>query len=215
MRRPGLLHEGLSYYREHYRYLLVVGATYYGLILLSAAVAMAVGNSDAQLAQIQATKAAVSAAFPGLIEAYLTNPLLAVAYAFMVNFLYGTMLWIALPGTVLFALAPTLAFLRAFGWGGLFAPTTSVLASALAWSLPTMILEGLGYILAVIPSTYLGLSWLSPKTVFRGEALTRKEAFKRELVESARAYVWVALVLLIAAVVEVTTAQLRLHTALA
>lgn len=210
MGRLGVLHDGLSYYRKHHRFLLVVAATYYGLIILAAAVTMVVGNADVQLAQIRATRAIVSEVFPGLMEAYLTNPLLAIVYTFLVNFLYGTMVTIALPGTLFFVLAPAQAFLRACWWGAYFAPITSVLASVLTWSLPTMILEGLGYILAVVPSTYLGLSWLSPKTVFREEGLTRKEAFKRELVNSARAYAWVALVLLIAAVVEVTTVQLRL-----
>jgi hypothetical protein len=214
MGRPNVLHDGLLYYRKHSRYLLIVAAAYYGLILLAAAMAMVVGNADMQLAQFQAARAWVSLGFPGLIEAYLTDPLLAVAYTFLVNFFYGSVAMITLPGTLLFVLAPTQAFLRACWWGALFAPTAPILASALVWSLPTMILEGLGYILAVVPSTYLGLSWLSPKTAFREEGLARKEAFKRELVDSAKAYVWVALVLLIAAVVEVTTAQLRLHMAL-
>jgi len=136
--------------------------------------------------------------------------LLAITYTFFINLSLGTVAYITIPGMLVFFFAPALALFRAAMWGVLFAPTTPVLATAAVLSLPTLILEGLGYILAVVPSTYLGLSWLSPKRVFREERLSRKEAFKKELVNSAKAYVWVALILLVAAIVEVVSVQVLL-----
>lgn len=211
MKRFNVLLEGLSYYKRHRKYLLAIATAYYGLILLLALlIANVEGGVDLQAAITEAAVRGVLEAFPGLLEAYTRNLLLAIVYTFFVNFSIGSIAFITIPGTLLFFLAPALALYRAALWGIVFAPTTPGLATAIVCSFPTLILEGLGYVLAVVPSTYLGLSWLSPKRVFREGELSRREAFKKELVNSAKAHVWVAVVLLAAAVVEVATVQLML-----
>jgi len=211
MGRFSVILEGLSYYKRHRKYLLAVTAAYYGLIFLTALLIVGIeGGVDLQVAIREAAVGGVLEAFPGLLEAYLRNPLLAIVYTFFVNLALGTLAYITIPGLLVFFFAPALVLFRAIMWGVVFAPTTPVLAMAVVLSLPTLILEGLGYVLAVVPSTYLGLSWLSPKRVFREEKLSRKEAFKKELVNSAKAYAWVALVLVVAAVVEVVSVQLSL-----
>jgi len=209
--RFSVILEGFSYYKRRRKYLLAITIAYYGLIFLMALLVIGIeGGLDLQAAIREAAVAGVLEAFPGLLEAYLRNPLLAITYTFFINLSLGTVAYITIPGMLVFFFAPALALFRAAMWGVLFAPTTPVLATAAVLSLPTLILEGLGYILAVVPSTYVGLSWLSPKRVFREERLSRKEAFKKELVNSAKAYVWVALILLVAAIVEVVSVQVLL-----
>ena len=206
-----MLLNGLSYYKKHRRYLLIIASTYYGLILLTAVLTMNVKDFVGLQASIkEETLKGILETFPGLLEVYMRYPILAVVYTFLVNFCLGSVLTITIPGILLFFLAPVIAFYRAALWGLLYAPTTPDLATVAILALPTLVLEGLGYVLAVIPSTYLGLSWLMPRRVFHGEELTRVEAFKRELGSSVKAYLWVAIVLLVAAVVEVTTVQLML-----
>jgi len=72
-------------------------------------------------------------------------------------------------------------------------------------ALPTLILEGEGYVLASLIGIVLGMSWLKPRWAYRGEELSRSEAVKRAFGDCARVYAWVAILLLAGAVVETAT----------
>lgn len=133
----------------------------------------------------------------------------------MVNLLLGAVVYITIPGAFLFFLAPAMALSRAISWGIMYASTTPLITMGAMLVSPVMMLEGLGYTLAVVPSTYLGISWLSPQKAFPDESLTRIEAFRRQLINSANAYVLVALVLLVSAVAEVIVVQLAVMLGLA
>lgn len=201
-----LLRKGIAYYREHGKLFVSTASLYYGIVLgVALVVSVMPGGPELQEALIEEAAAGIGTTFPGLLEAYLSNPALAVAYTFLVNLALGSILYITLPGFLLFVLAPLLAFYRAFAWGIIFAPTQP---GILLIGLPTILAEGFGYILAVVPSIRVGLSWMLPKLAFRGEQITRKQAFLRGLSELGPAYVIVAIALLIAALVEVGTTQL-------
>jgi hypothetical protein len=181
---------------------------YYGTVVTVALLIAHAGGTNLQMTVTNAARQEISQLFPGILEARLKNPLLAVPYIFVVNLLLGAVVHITIPGAFLFFLAPGMALFRAISWGIMYAPTTSLITTGVMLASPVMMLEGLGYILAVVPSTYLGISWLSPQKAFPDESLTRTEAFRRQLINSANAYALVALVLLVSAVAEVIVVQL-------
>lgn len=192
-----LVRDGLQYYRQHWRLLLCTALAYFGL-MFGAGVLVILMPSGHELQE--SLEAQVMAGFEEVFPWLLTAPpALAVVYILLVNLVLGTMLYITLPGAILFPLAPLAAFFRAIMWGIFFAPTEPL---ALLVALPTILAEGLGYVLAVVPSLRLGLSWLLPRSAFKQEQLSRRVAFRRGLSELGRAYLIVIIVLLVAAVIE-------------
>lgn len=201
-----LFREGLEYYRRHWKLLLSIAVTYYGLVfVVGLLVALTPGGGELQETLIQQAGSEIETALPGLLEAYLNNPILAVGYTFVINLVLGTVLWITIPGLILFVLAPLTAFYRAMAWGIIFAPTQPSLVILV---LPTLLSEGLGYVLAVVPSMRLGMSWLLPKLAFKQEALSRGQAFRKAFYEMGHAYLIVIIALLAAAIIEVGSVQL-------
>jgi uncharacterized membrane protein SpoIIM required for sporulation len=137
-------------------------------------------------------------------QAYLSeNWFLAFLLTFLVNLCLGSFVVLTLPSIPIFFAGLLLAVYRAILWGVAFSPTSPFYARALAVALPVIILEGEAYCLATWPSLKTGLSWLFPRRVYKEEALNRKQAFVKAARELAVMYVIVALVLLIAAAVEV------------
>lgn len=130
------------------------------------------------------------------------SPLLLFGFIFVFNLVFSGFVFVTLTGLVFFPLSPILLSLRGFLWGILFAgsPTSKFLAI-----LPTLVLEGEGYVFAADAGMLLGLSWLTPERVYRGESLSRSQAFVKALKDSIYIYALVALLLLVAAAVETLT----------
>jgi len=91
---------------------------------------------------------------------------------------------------------------RAWFWGSLLSQLSTF---SFLTVLPTLILEGEGFVFASVTGIILGLSWLKPTVVFGSEGFSRVEAFKEAWRETVRLYVVVALLLFIAALVEAVT----------
>jgi len=121
---------------------------------------------------------------------------------FLFNLTLSGFLFVTLPGLVFFPLSAAVLLFRGFLWGVLLSqlPTAYFLAA-----LPTVVLEGEGYVLASVAGITLGLSWIKPNWVYGGEGLSRFGALKKALRECGRSYVIVAIVLFVAAVVEIIT----------
>jgi hypothetical protein len=121
----------------------------------------------------------------------------AAAVTFGVNFFLGTLLVITLPSILVPGSGIVLATLRSFLWGLLLAPTLGGLALTMIPHSGTLLLEGEGYILAAI----FGL--LIPVQIFQsslgGNPLSR---FGRAILLNVQGCVWVALVLIAAAIYE-------------
>jgi len=132
------------------------------------------------------------------------DPLFLVGFIFVFNLVLSGFVLVTLTGFAFFGLSLFFLCLRAFLWGTLLSGLSTPLFLV---ALPTLILEGEGYVLAALAGVVLGISWLKPNWVFReaDEDLSRSEAVKRTLKECARIYVLAALILLIAAVVETAT----------
>lgn len=126
---------------------------------------------------------------------------------FFFNLVVSGFVLVTLSGLVFFPLSVAVLAFRAVLWGLLLnqLPTTWFLAA-----LPTLMLEGEGYVLASTAGVTLGWSWFRPKRLYNSESLSRVEALKRAFKECARVYVLVAILLFAAAIVE--TATITLHT---
>jgi len=121
---------------------------------------------------------------------------------FLFNLVVSGFVLVTLSGLLFFALPFVFLLFRAFLWGVLLGglPTSLFLAA-----LPTLILEGEGYVLASLAGINLGLSWLRPEWAYEGEELSRLESVKKALRDCVRIYVFVVVPLFVAAVVEALT----------
>jgi len=126
---------------------------------------------------------------------------------FVWNFVLSAFLLLTLSGVVFFVLPLIMLVYRGLLWGVMlnFLSTDRFFAV-----LPTIFLEGEGYVVAAVAGVVLGLSWLSPKTAYPSKDFSRKDALAEALVDALRFLVLVAVLLFVAAVVEAVTIALLL-----
>jgi hypothetical protein len=140
--------------------------------------------------------------FGEVLPVDVNNALLLVGFVFVFNLVLSGFVLVTLTGLAFFGLPLFLLSFRAFLWGMLLNGLSTPLFLA---ALPTLMLEGEGYVLAALAGVDLGLSWLKPKLAYAGEDLSRSESVKRAFRDCARIYVLVALLLFAAAVIEAVT----------
>ena len=121
---------------------------------------------------------------------------------FLFNLVLSGFVLTTLPGLVFFALPSVFLFYRAFVWGILL---NQLFTPQFLAALPTLILEGEGYVLAAICGTNLGLSWFKPDWAYKNKGFSRLEALKMASRECVHLYFFVVIFLVVAAVVEAVT----------
>lgn len=121
---------------------------------------------------------------------------------FLFNLCVSAFVVVTLPGIVFFPLSTFFLLFRAVLWGLLIyaLPIWPFVAV-----LPTVVLEGEAYVFSAAVGTIVGGSWVKPDWLFKDEGLSRVDAFKRALKEGLRGYVFVAVLLFLASVVETAT----------
>mgnify|MGYP000226888404 CR=1 FL=1 len=130
-------------------------------------------------------------------RAYFSRrPLEAFLVTLAVNTLLGALVTVTLSGAF-FMTVPS-ALYRAILWGVMLPVTVEKYYIAL----PTLLLEGEGYVLAMVPGLNLSLAVLRPE---RYDAETRLRALRNALREALTYYVLITTVLAVAAIVEVIT----------
>jgi len=132
----------------------------------------------------------------------VTNAFLLFGVIFLFNLVLSGFVLVTLSGLAFFGLPLFFLSFRAFLWGMLLNGLSTPMFLA---ALPTLMLEGEGYVLAALAGVNLGLAWLKPKWAYGEAELSRLDAIKRALKDCARVYVLVAAFLLVAAVVETIT----------
>lgn len=137
--------------------------------------------------------------FGEIFSVELGNAFLTVGFIFVFNLILSSFVVVTLTGLAFFGLPLFFIFFRAFLWGVLLNGLSTPLFLA---ALPVMMLEGEAYVLGALAGVNLGLSWLKPKWVYKGEALTRSEVVKMVAKEAGGIYVLVSVLLLVAAVAE-------------
>jgi len=134
----------------------------------------------------------------------ISNPVLLFGFIFVFNLALSGFALMTLTGVLFFGLSIFFLGFRGFLWGTLAAGLSTPMFLA---ALPTLILEGEAYVLAALAGVNLGLSWFQPKWVYKEEkdGLSRSEALRRALRESAYVYVFVVALLFAAAILETMT----------
>jgi hypothetical protein len=189
--------EIVSRYRKTY---VAINVCYYGLVLVAMLYVAAVNPAvqERLLADVQSSLTEGPLATVGGI--YLGRNLVgAAAVTFAVNLTVGAMLTITLPSLILPFAGIALGACRAVLWGLLLAPTTSQLALVMIPHSLTLILEGQGYVLAMLASYLHGVALLQPESV---GASSHWHGYLEGAKRTARLYVLVAMVLGVAAVYE-------------
>ncbi len=130
------------------------------------------------------------------------NPLFLLVEIYVFNLFVSGLFLTTLPGLVLFVFPLGIVLWRALLWGTLIAQLSSPQFYA---ALPTFVLEGEAYVVAAVAGIILGLSWLKPRWAYKGENLSRSKAFRKAVRECAGLYIVVAVLLLLAAIVEAIT----------
>jgi hypothetical protein len=195
--------------REPYVFLNII---YYGLVAAS----MAYTAFDRSLHDTLMT-AVVESLSQGplapVLEAYTAQRVLeAIGLTAGINLAVGSFVSITLPSLIIPFSGLLMAAFRALTWGVLFSPqigeglapgelATGVLLGVL------VLLEGQGYVLAALAAYVQGKAFLRPRAVGKARHL---QGYWHGLKASARIYVLVALVLLVAAVYEVLIAVVAL-----
>jgi hypothetical protein len=111
-------------------------------------------------------------------------------------------LYSAIPGVLFFPLSTIYPLYNAAIWGLYSYPLSPV---QFLMVLPTLVLEGVGMVLAAMGGIIPGAAWLLPKKMYPGQALSRVKAFKIGLTEGAKIYTLSVVFFLVGAVVETAT----------
>ncbi|MEN6552714.1 MAG: stage II sporulation protein M [Methanobacterium sp.] len=189
-----------NFYVERYKKrFLYCFAIYYGLVIIGMVIGLLYppistgtgGNISSQFSTV----------FPGLLQAIGAGDVIKVILTiFVFNSILGSFLAITLLnligiGTLVFIYRPIM-------WGLVYAPTSPHAAMLLIAVIPTLILEGVAYIIAFAASLDFVLAIVKPKSL--GEE-SRFKAWKKAWTYNLKSYVLVLIMLFVAAVVESVT----------
>lgn len=192
------LRSGLDVIRANWRAYAVINVVYYGLVIVG--MVFVATQPELQRMLIGEVQAGFSSGpLAAVAEAYRSGQVLvAAALTFVVNFFLGTVLYITVPSLFIPFAGLLTGCVRALLWGLLLSPALPELSQPMGPHFVTLVLEGQGYILAMLGSYVL---WA---TVFRREPQAGGFAsrYGAGLGRSARLYLLVALVLAVAALYE-------------
>ena len=192
----------LDVIKRYKRAYVTINVTYYGLVV----VAMVFVSFFPELQEALIHTAARSFAeepMAGVAEAYLGGHVLrAISLTFLFNFFLGTLLVLFAPSMLIPFAGLFMGVVRAILWGLLLAPTTPELRITMIPHSGTLILEGQGYIIALLAVWVLGRAFVSPSSV---GASSWTGAYLHGLKRSASLLSLAAVVLLIAAIYEALT----------
>ena len=189
-----------NFYVERYkkRFLYCFGI-YYGLLIIG----MIIGLTYPPLST-GATGAIgnqFSTVFPGLVQAIGAGDIIGIIVTiFAVNSILGSFLQLTVLNNI--GLGTLIFIYRPLIWGILYAPTSPQATMTLIVVIPTLLLEGIAYIIAFAASIDLILAIVKPKSL--GEE-SRLKAWKKAWIYNLKSYVLVLIMLFAAAVVETIT----------
>jgi hypothetical protein len=198
-----MLRKALQIVGENRRAYLVINLGYYGLVV--AGMLFALFNRQVQGALLDAIGEGFSQGMlADVLEAYTQGQLLqAIGLTFFVNLFLGSLAVITLPSLIVPFSGMLVGALRAILWGLLFSPgapgfsDVGLLPALFVTGL--LLLEGQGYVLALLAAYVQGRAFLFPASVgAEGHARGYWEGVKR----AALVYLLVIIVLAIAAVYE-------------
>jgi hypothetical protein len=195
-----LIRRALAVIREFRREYVVLNMIYYGLVVC--AMIYTVFDPSPQQSLSEAALQAFTEGGPlaPVGSAYGGGKVLsAMVLTFTVNLIAGAFMVITLPSLVIPFSGLLMGAVRAVLWGLVLSPTTPELARGMIPHSLTLVIEGQGYILALLAVYVHGKAFLWPRTV---GAASRGQGYLAGLRRSAQLYLLVVLVLAVAAVYE-------------
>lgn len=184
----------------HRRAYITINIIYYGLVILG--MIFVAFNPEVQTNLLQSVRQSFdqNPLLTPVSEAYGTGQVLrSMGLTFIINLVLGTLIQIALPSMIIPGLGLLLGVYRALMWGLLLSPANLALAGPMIPHSLTLLLEGQGYILAMLGVYILARYWLLPGTAGFS---SRWQGYKAGLAANLRLYGLVALVLAVAAIYE-------------
>ena len=193
-----MLRSSSAVIKEHRRAYIVLNLLYYGLI----AGGMVYAAFDPALQKSlwnQLGEGFSTGPLEELVGAYSGGQvLLAAVLTFAVNLVGGSFAFITMPSLIIPFSGLLVGVYRALLWGLLFSPS-AVVGAGLVFHLPTIILEGQAYVLAMLAAYLQGMAFLRPKSM---GVRTHRQGYWEGVKLSVRVYLLVVVVLLVAAVYE-------------
>jgi len=189
-----------NFYVERYkkRFLYCFGI-YYGLIIVGMIIGLLYPHTSTGTASTVGNQ--FSTVLPGLMNAISAGDITRIIVTiFAINSIGGSFFALTLLNTV--GLGTLIFIYRPLVWGLVYAPTSPHATMLLVFVIPTLILEGLAYVIAFTASIDLILAIAKPKSL--GEE-SRFKAWKKAWIYNFKSYVLVLIVLFAAAVVETIT----------
>ena len=185
--------------REFRREYIVLNVVYYGLVVCGMVYVLFDPSPQQSLSEAVG-RAFTEGPLSTLVGAYRGGQvLLAIVLTFVVNLIGGSFAVITIPSLLIPFIGLLVGAVRAVLWGLILSPTSTELAKPMIAHSLTLILEGQGYILAMLAVYIHGKSFLWPRTV---GATTRGEGYRAGVKRSAQIYLFVVLLLAVAAVYE-------------
>ena len=205
------IQSALSILGESRRAYAILNLVYYGLVVCG--MVFTAFNRSVQHELLAAVgNALTQGPLASVGSAYTTGQtVLAIALTFVINLAVASFISITLPSLIVPFSGLLVGLVRAVTWGLLFSPPTlavggreAVMGLLIAILL---VLEGQGYVLAMLAAYVQGHAFLFPHTV---GAANRAQGYLAGVKRSLRLYLLVGLVLAIAAVYEAVVAILVL-----
>jgi hypothetical protein len=205
-----IVRSGLNVIKENRVAYIVLNAAYYGLVICGM-VFVAFVPSVQQTLLALVGQAFTAGPLAAVSSAYTGGEILkAMALTFVVNLFMGTVLVITLPSMVIPFSGLLMGVVRAIMWGLLLSPASPDLRLVMIPHSITLILEGQGYILALLAVYVHGKAFLFPRSAgveAQGSGVGRVArlalgGYWAGLKRTARLYVLVVIVLAAAAIYE-------------
>ncbi|WGS52094.1 hypothetical protein LFL96_28240 [Paraburkholderia sp. D15] len=195
-----LLLDAFAIIKRHKGAFIALNVAYFGLAVIS----MIVTLHHPELKTTFQSSIDQGYAKPGLFktvaDAYVHRELLpAITLTFLVNLVVASFGMTTLPSFVVPFAGIFVQLYRAFQWGVTFAPIGPLRMTLIPHSL-TLLIEGEAYVLAALAAYVQARKFLWPRHYRRDSHLA---GYKAGAISTARLYVLIALVLLVAAIYEV------------
>jgi len=193
------IRSALEQVQENRLAFILLNLAYYGIVLVGMGLS-AVNPQIQQTLMESVGQALTEGPLSAVAGAYTGGQVIsAILLTFLINLILGSFIYITLPSLFIPFSGILLGFVRAILWGLLFAPITPELAMTMIPHSITLILEGQGYVLAMLAAYVHGRAFVWPESV---DAENRLEGYLSGLVRAGWVYALVTLTLLVSAIYE-------------
>ena len=193
-----------SIVRANWRVYIIINVLYYGIVAI--AMVYVTFNPHLQEALFELVgQAFTQGPLTAVGEAYGGGQVMAaIGLTFVVNLLVGSFIYITLPSLFIPFLGLVMGVVRAILWGLLLSPSSPDLRMAMIPHSLTLILEGQGYIIALLAAYVHGKSFLMPRRsgVEADGLRAYLQGYLLGLKQTAWLYLLIVLVLAVAAIYE-------------